>query len=308
MAEQAHKDYNFDFMGRRRLAVIITTVLTVVSIIAIGARGFNFGIDFTGGTLVELGYSTPADVNAVRTVLEQSEFGNATVQLFGSPNEVLVRLPPSGDAGAAELSQRVLELLPGAEMRRIEFVGPQIGEELAADGLLAMVIALVVIFIYVMLRFTWKFSLGAIAATLHDVIITLGFFAVSQMEFDLTVLAAVLTVLGYSLNDTVVVFDRVRENLRRKRKESVIETINNAVNQTLSRTVITAGETFFVVVALFVFGGELLHGFSTALMIGVVVGTYSSIYVATATVAALGVTRQDLLPVQKDGTPLDDRP
>lgn len=308
MADKAHKDFAVDFMGRRRLAVIITLLLTIGSIIAIGVRGFNFGIDFTGGTLVELGYTEPADVNGIRETLERSEFGNATVQLFGTPNEVLVRLPPSGDVAAAELSQRILALLPGAEMRRIEFVGPQIGDELAADGLAAMVIALGGIFIYVMVRFTWKFSLGAIAATLHDVIVTLGFFAVSQMEFDLTVLAAVLTVLGYSLNDTVVVFDRVRENLRRKRKESVIETINGAINQTLSRTIITAGETFFVVVALFFFGGELIHGFSTALMIGIVVGTYSSIYVATATVAALGVTRQDLLPVQKEGATADDRP
>ncbi len=308
MADNAHRDFTVDFMGRRRLAVIITVLLTIGSLVAIGMRGFNFGIDFTGGTLVELGYTSPTDVNGIRQTLEKSDFGNATVQVFGTPNEVLVRLPPSGDIAAAEISQRILTLLPGAEMRRIEFVGPQIGEELAADGLMAMFIALLGIFIYVMARFTWKFSLGAIAATLHDVIITLGYFAVSQAEFDLTVLAAVLTVLGYSLNDTVVVFDRVRENLRRKRKETVIETINGAINQTLSRTIITAGETFFVVVALFFFGGELLHGFSTALMIGIVVGTYSSIYVATATVAALGVTRQDLLPVQKEGAAVDDRP
>lgn len=308
MAEKAYKTPSFDFMGKRRAAVIITLLLTIGSIAAIAVRGFNFGIDFTGGTLVELGYEAPADINGIRAKLEDSEFGNATVQSFGGPNEVLVRLPPSGDVAASELSQRILALLPGAEMRRIEFVGPQIGDELAADGLTAMTIALLGIFLYVMMRFTWKFSLGAIAATLHDVIITLGYFAVTQAEFDLTVLAAVLTVLGYSLNDTVVVFDRVRENLRRKRKETVVETINGAINQTLSRTIITAGETFIVVVALFFFGGELLRGFSIALMIGIFVGTYSSIYVATATVAALGVTRQDLMPVQKEGAALDDRP
>jgi len=308
MAEKTYKEPNFDFMGKRRIAVLLTVLLTLGSLAAIAVRGFNFGVDFTGGTLVELGFKSPADVESIRSTLARAEFESATVQLFGTPNDVLVRLPPLADVAPAELSHRILELLPAAEMRRIEFVGPQVGEELAEDGVLAMLLATAGIFVYVMLRFTWKFSVGAIAATTHDVIITLGYFAVTQAEFDLTVLAAVLTVLGYSLNDTVVVFDRVRENLRRKRKEPVVQIINSAINQTLSRTIITAGEAFLVVLALFFFGGELLRGFSTALMIGVVVGTYSSIYVATATVAALGITREDMLPVQKEGATADDRP
>ncbi len=308
MSEKDYKAPNFDFMGQRRIAVILTVLLTLGSLAAIFTRGFNFGIDFTGGAMVELGFKAPANVDEVRAKLEASEFGNATVQLFGTPNEVLVRLPPQHDVAAAQISERILALVPDAEMRRIEFVGPQVGEELAEDGALAMLLAIGGIFVYVMLRFTWKFSVGAIAATLHDIIITLGYFAVTQADFDLTVLAAVLTVLGYSLNDTVVVFDRVRENLRRERKKSVIDTINGAINQTLSRTIITAGETFMVVVALFYFGGELLRNFSIALLIGIFVGTYSSIYVATATVAALGISRQDMLPVQKEGAALDDRP
>lgn len=308
MTEKAYKAPNFDFMGQRRIAVILTVLLTLGSLFAIATRGFNFGIDFTGGTMVELGFKGPANVEEVRAKLEASEFGNATVQLFGTPNEVLVRLPPMQDVAAAQISERILALVPDAEMRRIEFVGPQVGEELAEDGALAMLLAIGGIFVYVMLRFTWKFSVGAIAATLHDIIITLGYFAVTQADFDLTVLAAVLTVLGYSLNDTVVVFDRVRENLRRERKKQVVETINGAINQTLSRTIITAGETFMVVVALFYFGGELLRNFSIALLIGIFVGTYSSIYVATATVAALGISRQDMLPVQKEGAAVDDRP
>ncbi|MGE0859728.1 MAG: protein translocase subunit SecF [Gammaproteobacteria bacterium] len=308
MTEKAYKAPNFDFMGQRRIAVILTLLLTLGSLFAIFTRGFNFGIDFTGGAMVELGFKQPANVDEVRAKLEASEFGNATVQLFGTPNEVLVRLPPQHDTAAAQISERILALVPDAEMRRIEFVGPQVGEELAEDGALAMLLAIGGIFVYVMLRFTWKFSVGAIAATLHDIIITLGYFAVTQADFDLTVLAAVLTVLGYSLNDTVVVFDRVRENLRRERKKSVVETINGAINQTLSRTIITAGETFMVVVALFYFGGELLRNFSIALLIGIFVGTYSSIYVATATVAALGISRQDMLPVQKEGAAVDDRP
>jgi preprotein translocase subunit SecF len=308
MAEKAFKEFNFDFMGKRRIAVILTMILTIGSLVAIATRGFNFSVDFTGGTLVELGFPEPADVEAIRAKLEEADFGNATVQIFGAPTDVLVRLPPAKDVEAAQLGQRVVDLIPGAELRRVEFVGPQVGDELAEDGVLAMLLAMAGIFLYVAMRFTWKFSVGAIAATIHDLIMTLGYFAVSQAEFDLNVLAAVLTVAGYSLNDTVVVFDRVRENLRRKRKEPVIVTINTAINQTLSRTIITAGEAFLVVAALFFFGGELIHNFSAALLIGIVVGTYSSIYIATATVAALGVTRQDMLPVQKEGAPVDGRP
>ena len=308
MAAKAHKEFNFDFMGKVRPAVALTTLLVIISVGTSIFKGFNFGVDFTGGTLVELGYKSEPDLNQIRHALTESEFKNATVQRFGTPTDVLVRLPPTGDKAAASVSQRVIELLPGAELRRIEFVGPQVGDELAESGVLALLFALGGIFFYVMLRFTWKFSVGAIVATMHDVVITIGYFAVSGREFDLTVLAAVLAVLGYSLNDTVVVFDRVRENLRKMRKGTTKEIVNAALNQTLSRTLMTSGETMLAVLALLFFGGELLHGFSIALVIGIVVGTYSSIYVATATVVALGINRQELMPMVKEGGPVDERP
>jgi preprotein translocase subunit SecF len=304
----AHREFHFDFMGKVKPAVALTTLLVIISIGASIFKGFNFGVDFTGGTLVELGYKAEPDLNQIRQTLAESEFKNATVQRFGTPTDVLVRLPPTGDQKAASVSHRVIELLPGAELRRIEFVGPQVGDELAESGVLALLFALGGIFLYVMLRFTWKFSVGAIVATLHDVVITIGYFAVTGREFDLTVLAAVLAVLGYSLNDTVVVFDRVRENLRKMRKGSTVEIVNAALNQTLSRTLLTSGETMIAVLALLFFGGELLHGFSIALVIGILVGTYSSIYVATATVVWLGINRQELMPVVKEGAAADDRP
>ena len=308
MVTAAHKEFNFDFMGRVRPAVAVTTLLVIISVGASIFKGFNFGVDFTGGTLVELGYKSEPDLNQIRQALGESEFKNATVQRFGTPTDVLVRLPPTGDKAAATVSERVIELLPGAQLRRIEFVGPQVGDELAESGVLALLFALGGIFLYVMLRFTWKFSVGAIVATMHDIVITIGYFAVTGREFDLTVLAAVLAVLGYSLNDTVVVFDRVRENLRKMRKGTTKEIVNAALNQTLSRTLMTSGETMLAVLALLFFGGELLHGFSIALVIGIVVGTYSSIYVATATVVALGINRQELMPVVKEGGPADGRP
>ncbi|MBX9604944.1 MAG: protein translocase subunit SecF [Gammaproteobacteria bacterium] len=308
MANKEHKPFDFDFMGKVKPAVALTTLLVIISVGASIFKGFNFGVDFTGGTLVELGYQSEPDLNQIRETLAASEFKNATVQRFGTPTDVLVRLPPTGDQKASAVSQRVVELLPGAALRRIEFVGPQVGDELAESGVMALLFALGGIFLYVALRFTWKFSVGAIVATMHDVVITIGYFAVTGREFDLTVLAAVLAVLGYSLNDTVVVFDRVRENLRKMRKGEVKEVVNLALNQTLSRTLMTSGETMLAVLALLFFGGELLHGFSIALVIGIVIGTYSSIYVATATVVALGISRQDMLPVQKEGAAVDDRP
>ena len=302
------REFNFDFLGKTRIAVTLTALVLAVAIGALAARGLNFGIDFTGGTLVELGYEEAADLAAIRDALSASEFESASVQLFGSPNDVLVRLPPSEDAQASTISERILAVLPGASMRRIEFVGPQVGEELTEDGMLAVLYALIGILLYVMLRFTFKFSLGAIVAIAHDVVITVGFFALTGMEFNLTVLAAVLAVLGYSLNDTIVVFDRIRENFRRYRKDSAGIVINRALNQTLSRTLVTGGTTLVVVVALYVLGGELIHGFAAALIVGVIVGTYSSIYVASAMLLALGVEKSDLMPVQREGAPIDDRP
>ena len=295
-------------MGHRRLALMFSTILVLGSITALTLNGLNLGIDFTGGTLVELGYDEAADLDHIRQSLAQSEFGDAVVQHFGSSTDVLVRLASSQDVAAAAMSERVLEILPDAEMRRIEFVGPQVGEELTEDGALAMLYALAGILLYVMLRFTFKFSLGAIAALVHDVLVVLGFFAVSQMEFDLPVLAALLAVIGYSLNDTIVVFDRIRENFRRVRKGTPLEIINRSLNETLSRTLMTSFTTLLVVFALFVLGGELIHAFAAALIVGVLIGTYSSIYVASTTALALGVSKIDLQPVQKEGVQGDDRP
>ena len=308
MAQDKRREFNFDFMGRARLAVVVSLILILGSISSLALQGLNFGIDFTGGTLVELGYEEPADLGAIRLKLGDTEYSGASVQHFGSSRDVLVRLPAVDDASTSDVSGRVIELLPSAEMRRVEFVGPQVGEELTEDGLLALLYALGGILIYVMVRFTRNFAFGAIVAVAHDVVITIGVFSVIGLEFDLTVLAAVLAVIGYSLNDTIVVFDRVRENFRRLRRQSPREIVNRSLNQTLSRTLVTSGTTLIVVVTLFVLGGELIRGFATALMIGVVVGTYSSMYVASTTLLALGVDKSDLMPVQKEGVQADDRP
>jgi len=304
----AIKKEMFDFMGRRKLAYVFSSLLLLGSVAGLVSQGLNFGIDFTGGTLVELGYSEAADLEAIRTALGGSEFGDAIVQAFGSPRDVLVRLPQSTATGDADLSSRVLKILPGAEMRRVEFVGPQVGEELTEDGALAMLYALGGILVYVMIRFTLKFAAGAISALVHDVLIVLGFFSVTQIEFDLPVLAAILAVIGYSLNDTIVVFDRIRENFRRLRKHQPVDVVNISLNQTLSRTLIASFTTLLVLFALFFLGGELIHAFATALIVGVVIGTYSSIYVASTTALALGVEKADLMPVQKDDEVPESRP
>ena len=304
----AIKKEMFDFMRRRKLAYVFSSLLLLGSVAGLVTQGLNFGIDFTGGTLVELGYSEAADLEAIRTALGGSEFGDAIVQAFGSPRDVLVRLPQSTATGDADLSSRVLKILPGAEMRRVEFVGPQVGEELTEDGALAMLYALGGILVYVMIRFTLKFAAGAISALVHDVLIVLGFFSVTQIEFDLPVLAAILAVIGYSLNDTIVVFDRIRENFRRLRKHQPVDVVNISLNQTLSRTLITSFTTLLVLFALFFLGGELIHAFATALIVGVVIGTYSSIYVASTTALALGVEKADLMPVQKDDEVPESRP
>ena len=293
-----------DFLGRRRAAVYLSAGLLAISILSLLVRGLDFGIDFTGGTLVEVGYSEPAELDPIRSALEDAGFGEAAVQHFGTVRDVLVRLAPREGLTRAELSTRILEVLQedgDVVLRRVEFVGPQVGEELTEDGGLAMLIALFGILVYVWLRFEYRFALGAIAALVHDVLITLGFFSVLGLEFDLTVLAAVLAVIGYSLNDTIVVFDRVRENFRRVRRGSTEEVMNRSLNQTLSRTLMTSLTTLLVLVTLFVLGGELIRGFATALIVGVFIGTYSSVFVASASALALGVSRTDLLPVKKEG-------
>jgi len=300
-------------MAQRKLAIIFSSVLLLISMISFGVRGLNYGIDFTGGTLIEVGYPQSVDLVTVRNDLAEAGFSGAIVQYFGTTHDVLVRLAPRKDLSEAELSSSILRVLrqSGGEdmqLRRVEFVGPQVGEELTEQGGLAMLIALGAILLYVSVRFLWKFSLGAVAALFHDVVITIGFFSVLGLEFDLTVLAAVLAVIGYSLNDTIVVFDRVRENFRTMRKGTPVEIFNASLNQTLSRTLMTSLTTLLVLIALFFLGGELIHEFATALIVGVVIGTYSSIYVAGTTALALGVIKSDLLVVTKEGDEADARP
>ena len=294
---------NFDFMGKRKLAVFISLALIALSIAAMVVRGLNLGIDFTGGTLVEIGYQDNIELEAVRQALSSAGFDDAIVQHFGTAKDVLIRLSVA-DADKVTLSSRVIDSLAVTgtpEMRRVEFVGSQVGDELRDKGGLAMLYALIGILIYIALRFEWRFSLGAVIALVHDVILVVGFFALTQVEFDLTVLAALLAVIGYSLNDTIVVFDRIRENFRRIRKENTQGVVNTSINQTLSRTLMTSITTLLVLLALFVFGGKVIHAFSIALIVGVVVGTYSSVYVASSSLLALNISREDLMPADKEG-------
>lgn len=291
-----------DFMGKRRIAVAFSAILLAISLAALITRGLNFGIDFTGGTLIEVGYPEAVELEPIRQALDESGFGGAQAQHFGSSRDVLVRIAPQGEKESAQLSEEALAGLraqnPTVEMRRIEFVGPQVGEELTEQGALAMIYALIGILIYIMVRFQWRFAPGAVIALVHDVLIVLGFFAVFQLDFDLTVLAALLAVIGYSLNDTIVVFDRIRENFRKMRKGTPVDVINRSLNQTISRTLMTSITTLLVLFALFIFGGEVIHAFSLALILGVLVGTYSSIYVASTATLALGVTKTDLMPAK----------
>lgn len=306
------KTTDIDFMGKRKLAIVFSLVIMLVSIGAMVTRGLNFGLDFTGGSLIEVGYEQPVDLQEVRSALDKVGFGDAVVQHFGTSKDVLVRLAPRGGEASESLGDQILEALnAGAEsevkMRRQEYVGPQVGDELRDDGGLAMIIALAFILIYVMARFEYRFALGSIAALIHDVVITLGCFALFQWEFDLTTMAAVLAVIGYSLNDTIVVFDRIRENFRKMRKDKAQKVVNASLNQTLSRTLMTSMTTMLVVLAMFFLGGELIHSFSLALVIGIVVGTYSSIYVASTTALALKITSASLMPVQKEGVEQADQ-
>ena len=298
-------DLTIDFMGKWRYAVVISGVLLLVSVGSLLTRGLNLGIDFTGGTLIEVAYQQAVDLDNVRPLLSKSGYDQAQVQYFGTSRDLLIYLPPQEGMNSAKLSEAVFSKLrqgnPDAELRRVEYVGPQVGDELAVQGGLAMIYATFGILIYIMLRFHIRFSPGAVMALIHDVFITLGIFSVFQLEFDLTVLAALLAVMGYSLNDTIVVFDRIRENFRKIRKGTPQEIMNISVNQTLSRTVMTSSLTLLVVISLFIFGGEVIHNFSLALILGILVGTYSSIYVASPVSLALGVSKSDLAPVKKEG-------
>jgi len=306
-------DRKIDFMSKRRLAMVFSLVLILVSIGAIVARGLNLGIDFTGGTLIEVGYSEAVELDSVRNALNAGGYGDSAVQRFGTPRDILIRLPSTGEEGeSARLSNEVFAALSKAsdnelELRRVEFVGPQVGDELTEDGALAVLVALIAILMYVAMRFEWRFAVGSVIALVHDVTITVGLFALLQIPFDLPVLAAVLAVIGYSLNDTIVVFDRIRENFRKMRKGTPEGIINQSLNETLSRTLVTSFTTILVLLALFFLGGEIIHGFAFALLVGVLIGTYSSIYVASTAILMLGVSKADLMPVKKEGV-VDDRP
>ena len=295
----------FDFMAKRKIALTFSLILIIASISSIAIKGLNFGLDFTGGTLIEVAYPQSADLNKIREQLTTAGFGDAVVQNFGSSKDVLVRLAPRENTSSQSLGDKILSALKEDDgnvvMRRQEFVGPQVGDELRDDGGLAMLIALGFILVYVMARFEYRFALGSISALIHDVIITIGVFSFFQFDFDLTVLAAVLAVIGYSLNDTIVVFDRIRENFRLMRKQEPGAIINASLNQTLSRTMMTSVTTLIVVLAMFFLGGELIHAFSIALIIGILVGTYSSIYVASSMVITLKITAESMMPVKKEG-------
>ena len=305
----AEKERIINFMGPRKLLAIFSAILLLASVASLAINGLRFGLDFTGGSLVEVGYQQAADLNAIRGQLTDAGFDDAVVQTFGSSTDVLIRL---GETHDPKLGDKVVEALTvggeSVELRRNEYVGAQVGEELREQGGLGMLLALAMIMLYLAFRFQFKFSLGAVLALVHDVTLVLGIFSILQLDFDLTVLAAVLAVIGYSLNDTIVVFDRIRENFRIMRVADSVEIMNASLSQTLSRTLVTSLTTVLVLIALFIFGGESIHGFATALLVGIGVGTYSSIYVAANLLLAMNITKEDLIPPPKEETELDEMP
>ena len=329
------RDTQFDFLGKRRLAGMISLALIAVGIASLLVRGLNFGIDFTGGTLVEVSYKDSVTVERVREQLKSAQFDGARIQYFGTSRDILVRLPVGTVENSAGISSEIMETLRlpyletvaespqggvqqcvselglgecKVQMRRVEFVGPQVGGELTEKGGLSMIYALIGILIYVAWRFEWRFAVGAVAALVHDVLITISIFSLFGLEFSLPVLAALLAVIGYSLNDTIVVFDRMRENFRKMRKGGALEVMNSSLNQTLRRTILTSLTTLLVVVTLLLIGGEVIKGFSFALFIGILVGTYSSIFIASPVVLGLGISREDMLPVKKEEAETDGLP
>jgi preprotein translocase subunit SecF len=299
---------SIDFINKRKYAMTFSALLLIVSIISLGLQGLKLGIDFTGGTLIEVGYQQTADLEDIRTKLASANYEGTNVQYFGSDTEVLIQLEPQS-ISSSQLSSSIIKMLgEGIDVRRVEFVGPKVGEELTNDGGLALLYALIGILIYVAFRFEYRFALGSITALVHDVIITLGVFSIFQIAFDLTVLAAILAVIGYSLNDTIVVFDRIRETFLSTRRIEPIPIVNDALNQTLARTLMTSLTTLLVLLALFYLGGEVIHSFAGALIIGVVIGTYSSIFVASSMILALGISKEDMLPSEKEKKEIDARP
>ena len=300
--------FNIDFMGKRKIAATTSVVLIVLSLGVLLVQGLNLGLDFTGGTLVEVEFTEPTAPADIRELLDAAGFENGIVQYFGTERDLLIRMPPQASVEQAQLGDQLVATLrekhPEVVLRQSNYIGPAVGEELTEDAGLALIAALAVVMLYIFFRFTKQFSVGAVAALAHDVVLTLGIFAIFQWTFDLSVLAAVLAVIGYSLNDTIVVSDRIRENFRKIRKGTIIDIINKSLNQTLGRTLVTSMTTLFVLVALLVSGGETIRGFAAALTIGVIVGTYSSIYIASNMLILLKMTREDLLVPEKES--LDD--
>lgn len=302
----------FDFFGKRKYAYIISALLLIAAIVSLSTRGINMGLDFTGGVVLEVGYSKAADLDAIRTDLKKNKFKEAVVQYFGSSETVMIRLPPAKGKNQNQLADQVLSVLKqqdaSATMRRVEFVGPAVGKELFNSGGLAMIVVLSGLLIFVSLRYQLKMATGAVLTLSHDLIMVFGFISVTGIEFNLTVLAAYLALAGYSINDMIVVFDRMRENFRKIRKGTEIEIMNASVNQTMSRTVITATTTFLSVLSLYIFGGEALRGFSETLLVGIVLGTFSSIYVASSLSLDLGLKRKDLLKLTDKEKLVDTAP
>jgi len=301
----------YNFMGWKNFATILSASLVLLSIFSLSTKHLNLGLDFTGGIVVELAYKNPVNLDQVRSTLAEAGYDDAVVQFFGKSTDIMVRLAPQEGKQAA-IAKHIVEVLSvqqsdTIELKRVEFVGPQVGDELRDQSGIALIVALICMMIYVLVRFDFKFSVGAVTALFHDVLITLGIFSFWQIPFDLTVLAAVLAVIGYSINDTIVVFDRVRENFRLMRKSEPVDVFNEALTQTLGRTTITSGTTLLVVIALYVFGGELIHGFSLALLIGITVGTYSSIFVASSISLTMGITKEHFID-NVDAEVVDDRP
>lgn len=307
-----------DFMGWRKLSTAFSVLVILVSLVSFAVNGMRFGMDFTGGTQIELHYPAPVQLPEVRTALQDAGFENFAAQHFGSDSEVLVRIQDATAAGTSEESQalgeEVAELLSNTSGQAVslarapDFIGSVVGDELREQGGLGMLVALGTIMIYIALRFQFKFAVGAVVSLVHDVVFTLGFFSLFNLEFDLTTLAAILAVIGYSLNDTIVVADRIRENFRLMRQMSPVEIINASITQTFDRTLITSATTVFVVIALFFFGGDSVHGFATALLVGIVVGTYSSIYVAANILVYMHITKEDLMPPVKEGEEFESMP
>ena len=306
-----HKVPHINFLGVRKLAMTMSVVVLVAAVASLATRGLNFGVDFTGGVTVQVAYTGSADLPKVRAELAAGGFENAVAQNYGTPQDVLIRLHAAKGDSDKDAGNKVLLALqksdPAVKLMQVNFVGPEVGKDLANKGSIAFIATLVMILLYIVWRFEWRLAVGAVAATLHDVVFVVGFFSLLHIEFDLNVLASVLAVMGYSVNDTVVVFDRIREDFRKMRKGTPIEIMNAAINETLSRTIITSGVTLLVVIALLILGGPILHGFSLALFVGIIVGTYSSIYIASATALMLGVSKADLMPIQRDKA-VDDMP